>query len=288
MVAEGAPSVNSRANCGQVGFATGSTAGGSGRTTPAPNVSAVCRSRAMLAPLSGWTHNPTMSSPLIDSRLDPLAARCADACATLIEERWRSQPGLALRIQCGEPGVVERPGRTRFDLQWSPQTRCFSGPVRARAPWLPLADGALALVVLDCLAIRDDETLVPLLAEVARVLADDGRVLVLDIDPWGWPGLRRRIRGHASAPGATRMAASLRRAGLEDIEIDRALCLPTRLHALLQARMPGLERGRWWPLPGGVYGVSARKRSSNVIAIPFARDGRPALVAAPEGMRRAG
>lgn len=229
-----------------------------------------------------------MPPPPTDSRLDPLAARCADACSALVEERWRSQPGLALRIQCGEPGVVERPGRTRFDLQWSPVTRCFSGPLRTRAPWLPLADASLALVVLDCLAIRDGATLGPLLAEVARVLADDGRVLVLDVNPWGWPGLRRRIRGGTSAASATRIAANLRRAGLEDIEIDRALCLPGRLQALLQARLPGFERGRWWPLPGGVYAVSARKRSSNVIAIPFARDRRRALVAAPEGMRRAG
>lgn len=288
MVAEGAPSVNSRANCGQVGFATGSTAGWIGpRHRRAGRVRGLSFQGYAGAPFCSGAQ-PKMSSPLSDSRLDPLAARCADACATLIEERWRTQPGLALRIQCGEPGVVERPGRTRFDLQWSPLTRCFNGPLRSRAPWLPLADSALALVVLDCLAIRDDETLVPLLDEVARVLADDGRVLVLDIDPWGWPGLRRRIRGDASAPSALRIAASLRRAGLEDIEIDRALCLPGRFSALLQARMPGLERGRWWPLPGGVYGVSARKRSSNVIAIPFARDGRPALVAAPEGMRRAG
>ena len=152
----------------------------------------------------------------------------------------------------------------------------------------PVADASLALVVLDCLAIRDGATLGPLLAEVARVLADDGRVLVLDVNPWGWPGLRRRIRGGTSAASATRIAASLRRAGLEDIEIDRALCLPGRLQALLQARLPGFERGRWWPLPGGVYAVTARKRSSNVIAIPFARDRRRALVAAPEGMRRAG
>jgi len=75
-----------------------------------------------------------------------LSARCDRACAALIEERWRRAPGLALRIGMGASGVVERPGRTRFDLQWLADERCFHGPLRTRWPWLPLADGALAIL----------------------------------------------------------------------------------------------------------------------------------------------
>lgn len=228
-----------------------------------------------------------MSSPEQDQQLP---ARCERACAALIEERWRRAPGLALRIGLGAPGVVERPGRTRFDLAWQEAGRSLGGPLRGRWPCLPLADGSFSLVVLDRLAIVDEQTLGPLLGEVVRVLADDGRLLVLDTDPWGWLGLRSRIAGQRCALPQRRLAGLLRRVGLEDIEVDRALCWPPLPEALIERHGDALDRfgRRWWPFPASVYGVCGRKRSSNVIAIPVTRDRRHGLVAAPEGMRRAG
>jgi SAM-dependent methyltransferase len=228
-----------------------------------------------------------MSTPEHDQRLP---ARCERACAELIEDRWRRAPGLALRVSRSAPGVVERPGRTRFDLAWLESEGSIGGPLRGRWPWLPLADGAFSLVILDCLTIADQAAFVPILDEAVRVLADDGRLLVLDADPWGWLGLRSRIAGERVAMSQRRLRGMMQRAGLEDIEVDHALCWPPLPARLIERHGDALDRfgRRWWPLPGSVYSVCGRKRGSNVIAIPVARDRRHGLVAAPEGMRRAG
>ncbi len=219
-----------------------------------------------------------------------LSARCDRACAALIEERWRRAPGLALRIGMGASGVVERPGRTRFDLQWLAHERCFHGPLRTRWPWLPLADGALAMVILDRLAEMDEQACAQLLEEAVRVLADDGRLLILDADPWGWIGLRGRLAGKRGTLSAGRQRGLMQRAGLEDIEIQRALNWPPLPLRVIERHGDLLDRfgQRFWPLPASLYMVCGRKRSSNVIAIPFTHDRRHGLVAAPEGMRRAG
>lgn len=219
-----------------------------------------------------------------------LSTRCDRACADLIEERWRRAPGLALRIGHDAPGVVERPGRTRFDLQLLAAERCFRGPLRARWPWLPFADGAFALVVLDRLEITDAEVCAELLAESVRMLADDGRLLVLDTDPWGWIGLRARLAGKPAALTAGSLRGLMRKAGLEDIEVHGALCWPPLPRRVIERHGDLIDRigARFWPLPSSLYTVCGRKRSSNVIAIPLTQDRRHGLVVAPEGMRRAG
>lgn len=219
-----------------------------------------------------------------------LSARCDRACAGLIEERWRRAPGLALRIGNGPPGVVERPGRTRFDLEWLPSQRGFRGPLLARWPWLPLADGAFAMVILDRLGVGDEDACVELLNEAVRVLADDGRLLVLDTDPWGWIGLRARLAGKHAALTAGRQRGLMRNAGLEDIEVHGALNWPPLPRRVIERHGDLLDRigTRFSPLPASLYSVCGRKRSSNVIAIPITHDRRHGLVAAPEGMRRAG
>lgn len=208
----------------------------------------------------------------------------------MIEERWRRAPGLALRIGRSAPGVVERPGRTRFDLQWLAAERCFHGPLRARWPHLPLADAAFALVILDRLTIADADACMQLVDEAVRVLADDGRILVLDTDPWGWIGLRARLTGKDIAMTALQQRGLMQRAGLEDIEIQGALSWPPLPRRVIERHGDLIDRigARCWPLPASLYAVCGRKRSSNVIAIPLTQDRRHGLVAAPEGMRRAG
>lgn len=221
---------------------------------------------------------------------DGLATRCERACVDLIEERWRRAPGLAIRMAPGEPAVVERPGRTRFDLSWVAADLSFSGVLRGRLPLLPLADGSLALVVLDRLAMVDVGQLKPFLAEVFRVLADDGGLMVIDTNPWSWLGLRARWRGAPRTLAANQMGSLLRASGLEDIEIRHALCWPPLPSVFIERHSDLLDRtfSRIVPAAGSIYSVCGRKRSSNVIAIPFARDRRHGLLAAPEGMRRAG
>ena len=85
------------------------------------------------------------------------------------------------------------------------------------------------------------------------------------------------------------MGHLLRASGLEDIETHYALCWPPLPSRLLDRHSDLLDRtvGRILPAASSVYGVCGRKRSSNVIAIPLARDRRHGLMAAPEGMRRA-
>ncbi len=219
-----------------------------------------------------------------------LSSRCDRACAALIEERWRRAHGLALRIGRGMPGVVERPGRTRFDLEWLPAERSFRGPLRARWPWLPLVDGSFGLVILDRLAIADETSCTQLLEEAVRVLADDGRLLVVDTDPWGWIGLRARLSGKRGALSAGCQRNLMLRAGLEEVEIQGALNWPPLPQRVIERHGDLIDRlgSRAWPFPASLYTVCGRKRSSNVIAIPLTHDRRHGLVAAPEGMRRAG
>jgi SAM-dependent methyltransferase len=228
-----------------------------------------------------------MSSP---EQHQQMPAHCERACAMLIEERWRRAPGLALRIGRNAPGVVERPGRTRFDLAWVESDQSVAGLLRCRWPWLPLADGAFSLVVLDRLAIAGAAAYAPVLAEAVRLLADDGRLMILDTDPWGWLGLRGRLAGQRGAMAHWRVRKLARSVGLEDIEVEHALCWPPLPLAVIERHGEALDRfgRRWWPLPGSIYAVCGRKRSNNIIAIPVTRDRRHGLVAAPEGMRRAG
>lgn len=227
---------------------------------------------------------PATATPGSDGPLRPC---CERACASLVESRWRAHPGLALRISRGTVGVVERPGRTRFDLRLEDDSQRLEGLLQARVSNLPFGDGTLALLLLDRLGLRR-AALQPLLEEAMRVLADDGHLLLIDYSPFGWLGWRRRWQGETLAPGADGISSGLRTAGFEDIEIERALRLPPLPEVLLERLCAPFERGLGWPLPASLYLIGARKRSSNVIAIPFARDRRRALIAAPEGMRRAG
>lgn len=219
-----------------------------------------------------------------------LSLRSERACAALIEERWRRASGISLRFTDSAAGVVERPGRTRFDLQWHARENQFCGPLRCNWSDLPMADGSLQLVVIERLGSAGREQLESLLNEAFRVLDEDGRLLVIDTNPWGWLGMRMRMSGGAVAPSAGGFARLLMRVGLEDIEVEHALRLPPCPRPLLERHGDRIEAicNRVHAIPGSIYAVSGRKRSSNVIAIPLQRDRRPNLIALPEGMRRAG
>lgn len=231
-----------------------------------------------------------MSIPSTHSAcLGALSARGERACAALIEERWRRAPGISLRLSLNAAGVVERPGRTRFDLQWNAGEQQFQGGLRCGGDALPLADGALQLVIIESLGVLGLNFLVPLMTEAMRLLAEDGRLMIVDTNPWSWLGLRGRWQGVAAAPTASSIVQCLQRLGLEDIESEHVLRLPPCPRALLERHGDRIDAlcTRLLAVPGCVYAVSGRKRSSNVIAIPVRRDRRQGLVAAPEGMRRA-
>jgi SAM-dependent methyltransferase len=224
--------------------------------------------------------------------LDPrLAVRIEEACEHWIEALWKRSSGLALRFTQGEPGVVERPGRTRFDVRVDTDGSRVSGPLRARVRELPVLDQALGLVVLDRVGAAGAEALHDLLGEAVRALAEDGHLLVIDINPWGRIGLGARTRGRPAPLSAARIARELRAAGLEDVTIEHRLWWPPLPKVVLlrwATYLDALGR-RLWPGLGSVYAVVGRKRGSSVIAIPIARNAqRTGVMAAAGSMRRAG
>jgi SAM-dependent methyltransferase len=228
-------------------------------------------------PSDPWTH------------LGPvLSARALVARERLIERWWRHAPGLALRLSPQGPGVHERLGRTRFDLEVSGTEWRLGGALRGTIGAWPIADDSLALVVLDGLGpcLSDGEQGV--LEEAIRVLAPEGRLVV--IGPGGGvlagSGQRRRC-----GPGSAEVGGIFRRAGLVEIEIQHALHWPPAPRLVLERWGEGIDRlgARLWPLLGRVYAVAARKPGNTVIAIPIARARASAGgVPAAEGMRRAG
>jgi SAM-dependent methyltransferase len=227
-------------------------------------------------PSDPWTH------------LGPvLSARALAARERLIERWWRHAPGLALRLSPQGQGVHERLGRTRFDLEVSGTEWRLGGALRAAIDAWPIADDSLALVVLDGLGPCLSGGELGVLDEAIRVLAPEGRLVV--VGPGGGAlgaGQRRRCE-----PGWAEVGGIFRRAGLVEIEVQHALHWPPAPRIVLERWGDGIDRlgARLWPLLGRVYAVAARKPGNTVIAIPIAR-ARPGAsgVPATEGMRRAG
>lgn len=220
-----------------------------------------------------------------------LAERAAREREQLIENLWRRAPGLAVRLSTAGIGVIERLGRTRFDLEMRGADGVLSGAVRAHCKRLPFADGSIALVVLDSLGCRDGALDAELIAEATRVLTADGQLLVMDQGPYSWLRWRDYQRRSTVAPRSAWIAACLRNFGYADVKTEHALhWLPAPTWALERW---GDRMDRWgrrlWPALGALYAVSGRKHANNVIAIPLGRmSARAGALAAPEGMRRAG
>lgn len=89
---------------------------------------------------------------------------------------------------------------------------------------LPLEDASIDCV-LAILVLRHSPDFGQALREMARVVADGGRVLIVDIGPHTMEEFRRRIGDGSSGIDPRRVAAGLIRAGF-DIVSDRVLSLP--------------------------------------------------------------
>ena len=230
--------------------------------------------------------------PIALQPLDPrLAARVDHECDACIEALWKRSSGLALRISPLAPGVIERPGRTRFDLRLTGANLRIDGPMLAHAPELPILDHTLGLVVLDRLGALGPESFKLLLSECTRVLSEDGQLQVIDINPWGWVGLKARSRGLRCTAGALRIGRLLRHSGLEELSIEHRLWWPPLPPGILDRWSDGLGAlgRRTWPGLGSIYAVAGRKRGSSGISIPLGRGAqRPGVMAAAGSMRRAG
>jgi len=163
---------------------------------------------------------------------------------------------------------------------------------------LPFEDRSLDLVVMPhTLEMAADAHRT--LAEVARVLRPEGRVVISGLNPvslWGlrqrggrvrhWLGARERplfLPSEGEFIGYWRLRDWLRLLGME-LEIGRLGCYrPPLLSPRWLARFGWMESvgGRWWPVLGAVYFVVAVKRVRGMRLIGLARNERKAKQAAP-------
>jgi SAM-dependent methyltransferase len=220
--------------------------------------------------------------------LDPrIAGRIVAAADLMLESHWRECAGLALRLGSDTAGVIERPGRTRFEM--AVRNGQIVAPLRAELPNLPFDDAAFAFVALDRIEV-EDEHWPQLIQECARVLAGNGRLLIVNVNPFGWVGCLDRFSGRMLAPPMGRLRRQLHASDLIDVRCERRLCWPPLPATLIDSIGDGLDivGQRFWSTWASLYGLSARREESNVIRIPIGRARpRAAAVTAP-GLRRAG
>lgn len=132
----------------------------------------------------------------------------------------------------------------------------WEGPLRADEDALPFGDESFCVVLVRFVAVPDPETLA---AELARVLAPHGVLLVADLHP-------RSLWHAGEAPG--RWERALRRAGLDVSPAVRCGAPWPRVHGA--AGMPRwLLRGM-----GGAWVVEARRRTLAAIPLRKAATGR--------------
>lgn len=133
----------------------------------------------------------------------------------------------------------------------------------SRLTQLPVASDSVDTVILPhTLEFESDPYGV--LREADRVLAGDGKLLILSFAPWSLWGLRGAMTRSGFPPGLRRLISErrlrdwLRLLGYEISESRRYLHeLPWGEPDALGVR---LRRSWWYPLPGGAFLLKARKR----------------------------
>lgn len=103
-----------------------------------------------------------------------------------------------------------------------------------------------------------------LLREVDRVLVGEGHVLIFGFNPWSTWSARKALRRDCFPEKGRPLARSrlvdwLGLLGFEIIATPGLFRRPPIDHAGFLHRLDGIERLRWWPLPGNVYAILARK-----------------------------
>lgn len=179
----------------------------------------------------------------------------------------------------GEGKALLRGARTRSRGVFAADP-AFGPDVLTRITHLPVASDSVDTVVLPhTLELAADPYAV--LREVDRVLAGEGKLIVLGFAPWSPWGLRAHAtrRGH---PPSLRRTLTLRRVrdwisvlGYDVLDSRRYLYdLPW---GEPRARMQSLRRGLY-PLPAGAYLLKARKRMHALTPLrPLMRERRAVI-----------
>lgn len=171
------------------------------------------------------------------------------------------------------------------------ECRRATGPVGAsvRAGALPIASDSVDVVLLPHV-LEFESNPHDALREVERILVPEGHVVISGFNPWSLLGLRRLFtpRSRRQIPwcghflGATRLKDWLSLLGFDLLSLEHHFFRPPiTSHRLLQ-RMQFMERAgaRFWPILGGVYLASARKRLVTLTPIKPRWRPRRGLVAA--------
>jgi SAM-dependent methyltransferase len=106
------------------------------------------------------------------------------------------------------------------------------------------------------------------LREADRILIPEGHLVILGFNPWSlWP-LRRVIRGQGEPPwrgrflSVTRVRDWLGLLGFETLGVDNFFFRPPCGREAIMRRLQSMEQlgERGWPVPSGLYLLTARKR----------------------------
>ena len=152
----------------------------------------------------------------------------------------------------------------------------------SRLTQLPVAGDSVDTVLLPhTLEFEADPYAV--LREADRVLAGDGKLVILSFAPWSLWGLRAATTRTGYPPGLRRLISErrlrdwLRLLGYEIGESRRYLHeLPWGEPESGSAR---LRRSWWYPLPGGAFVLKARKRQHSLTPLrPLLRERRSAVL----------
>jgi len=181
----------------------------------------------------------------------------------------------------GEGRALLRGARTRAQsliaMRPTPEADVLS-----RLTQLPVASAAVDTVLLPhTLEFEPDPYAV--LREADRVLAGDGKLVILSFAPWSLWGLRAVTTRNGYPPGLRRLLSAqrlrdwLRLLGYDIGENRRYL------HELPWGEPdPGaarLRRSWWYPLPGGAYVLKARKRLHSLTPVrPLLRERRASVL----------
>jgi SAM-dependent methyltransferase len=137
-----------------------------------------------------------------------------------------------------------------------------------------VADSLDALILHHALEFAADPRQV--LREAERVLVAEGQLVLVGFNPYSLWGLWRRLRlRRRSVPwcgrfiGLPRIKDWLSLLGFEVVQVRHVFFRPPLGRMALQTRLSLIESwgARWWPVLGGVYVISARKKAMTLTPI---------------------
>lgn len=171
-------------------------------------------------------------------------------------------------------------------LRWPPDE--LNAVFLADESELPLPDGSIDRILL-VHALERSEQVRPMLREIWRVLASNGRLLVIAPNRRGiWARLDRTPFGSGSPYSPGQLSRLLRDNLFTPTEVDQALYVPPSNGRMMLRMANTLEGfgGRWFPTVAGVVLVEASKQ---LYAVPPPRKiekRRQLLIPAMPGARR--